>query len=201
VPVSVPGTQPWTDTGITISAGDSVSITSSGIWNPARARQSRRPRPEIRASGAAVTIVVHKRLGRGIELAALAEQLCADGIGLEFLAGELQGSHDPSGIVFTVLGAMSGSEREYIRDRTLEGHESARTQGKSIGGAAVTDDAMLAAALHLRGQEMSLRDIAARLVIATGKKKGQHPSPATVMRMLREHDERTAAATAVVGGG
>jgi len=49
---------------------------------------------------------------------------------------------------------------------------------------------MLAVALHLRGQELSLRDIAARLVIATGKKKGQHPSPATVMRMLREHDER-----------
>jgi hypothetical protein len=44
---------------------------------------------------------------------------------------------------------------------------------------------------------MSLRDIAARLVIATGKKKGQHPSPATVMRMLREHDEKTAAAVAV----
>jgi DNA invertase Pin-like site-specific DNA recombinase len=110
---------------------------------------------EIRASGAAVTIVVHehKRLGRGIE-------------------------------------------REYIRDRTLEGHESARARGKSIGGAAVTDEAMLAAALHLRGQELSLRDIAGRLVIATGKKKGQHPSPATVMRMLREHDEKTAAAVA-----
>ena len=48
---------------------------------------------------------------------------------------------------------------------------------------------MLAVALHLRGQELSLRDIAAGLVISTGKKKGQHPSPATVMRMLREHDE------------
>ena len=153
---------------------------------------------EIRGSGAAVTIVVHehKRLGRGIELAALAEQLRAAGIGLEFLTGELQGSHDPSGVVFTVLAALSGMEREYIRDRTLEGHESARIRGKSIGGAAVTDDAMLAAALHLRGQEMSLRDIAAKLVIATGKKKGQHPSPATVMRMLREHDEKTAAAAA-----
>ena len=47
------------------------------------------------------------------------------------------------------------------------------------------------------GQEMSLRDIASRLVISTGKKKGQHPSPATVMRMLREHDEKTAAAVTV----
>ena len=102
---------------------------------------------------AAVTIIVHehKRLGRGIELAALAEQLRADGIGLEFLAGELQGSHDPSGIVFTVLAAMSCSEREYIRDRTLEGHQSARARGKSIGGAAVTEDAMLAGSVSRRG--------------------------------------------------
>jgi hypothetical protein len=110
-------------------------------------------------SGVAVTIVVHehKRLGRGIELAALAEQLRAAEIGLEFLTGELQGSHDPS-------------------------------------GAAVTDEAMLAVVLHLRGQELSLRDIASRLVIAAGKKKGQHPSPSTVMRMLHEHDQKAAAA-------
>jgi hypothetical protein len=104
----------------------------------------------------------HKRLGRGIELAALAEQLRAADIGLEFLTGELQGSHAPSGVVFTVLAALSGMEREYIRDRALEGHESARARGKSIGGAAVIDEAMLAVALHLRGQELSLRDIATR---------------------------------------
>ena len=53
---------------------------------------------------------------------------------------------------------------------------------------------MLAVPIHLRGQEMRLRDIAARLVIATGKKKGEHPSPATVLLMLREHDEKAAAA-------
>ncbi|GAA4602518.1 hypothetical protein GCM10023195_07780 [Actinoallomurus liliacearum] len=52
---------------------------------------------------------------------------------------------------------------------------------------------MLSMALHLRDQGSSLRDIAARLVITKGKKKGQHPSPATVLRMLREHDEKTAA--------
>ena len=76
-----------------------------------------------------------------------------------------------------------------------------RTNGRKSGaggvhGAVLTDTPMLAAALHLRGQELSLRDIADRLVIATGKKKGQHPSPATVMRMLREHDEKAAAADA-----
>ncbi|MET7303944.1 recombinase family protein [Embleya sp. NPDC005575] len=150
---------------------------------------------ELRASGVRVTLVVHehKRLGRGIEVATPAEELKAGDVGLEFLTGELKGSHDPSGVVFTVLAALSGMEREYIRDRTLEGHESARKRGKTIGGAGVADDAMLSMALRLRGQEMSLRDIAARLVITTGKKKGRHPSPATVMRMLREHDERTTA--------
>ncbi|MEU0569252.1 recombinase family protein [Nonomuraea sp. NPDC005983] len=149
---------------------------------------------ELRASGVAATLVVHehKRLGRGIDLATLAEELKAAGVGLEFLTGELQGSHDPSGVVFTVLAALSGMEREYIRDRTLEGHESARARGKTIGGATITDDHMLSMALHLRGQDLSLRDIAARLVITSGAKKGRHPSPATVMRMLREHDQQTA---------
>ncbi|WP_445277214.1 recombinase family protein [Streptomyces sp. DSM 41033] len=154
---------------------------------------------EIRSSGAAVTLVVHehKRLGRGIELAMLAEELKASDVGLEFLTGELKGSHDPSGIVFTVLAAQSGMEREYIRDRTLEGHESARKRCKTIGGAGVTDPDMLSMALDLRDQEMSLRDIAKRLVITTGTKKGQRPSSATVMRMLREHDEKAATTASV----
>ena len=50
---------------------------------------------------------------------------------------------------------LSGMEREYIRDRTLEGHESARKRGKTIGGAGVTDDAMLSMALHLRTQDLT----------------------------------------------
>lgn len=117
-------------------------------------------------------------------------------VGLESLTGELKGSHNPSGIVFTVLAAMSGMGREYIRDRTLEGHESARKRGKTIGGAGVADRSMVSMALQLREQEMSLHDRAKRLVITTGKKKGQHPSPTTVMRMLREHDEQAAVVSA-----
>ncbi|MFC6880723.1 MULTISPECIES: hypothetical protein [Actinomadura] len=99
--------------------------------------------------------------------------------------------------MFIVLAGMSGMEREYIRDRTLEGHESARTRGKTIGGASGTDDAMLSHALHLRDQNMSLRDIAACLVITKGKKKGQHSSPAIVLRMLREHGQQAANAGAL----
>lgn len=153
---------------------------------------------EIRSFGVAVALVVHehKRLGRGIGLAVLAEELKASDVGLEFATGELKGSHDSFGIVFTVLAAMSGMEREYIRDRTLEGHGSARRHGHSVGGARVADEFMLSMALHLREQEMSLRDRAKRFVITTGKKKGRHPSPATVMRMLREYDEQAAVVSA-----
>ncbi|MDJ0344423.1 hypothetical protein QMK19_21100 [Streptomyces sp. H10-C2] len=64
---------------------------------------------------------------------------------------------------------------------------------QDIGGASVADESMPSMALPLREQEMSLRDIAKKLVIIKGAKKGQHPSPATVIRMLREHDEQTAA--------
>jgi hypothetical protein len=55
---------------------------------------------------------------------------------------------------------------------------------------------MLGMAVHLRGQDLSLREIATRLVITGGKKKGRHPSAATVLRMLREHDEKAAASAA-----
>ncbi|MFI6366223.1 hypothetical protein ACIBG0_26090 [Nocardia sp. NPDC050630] len=51
-------------------------------------------------------------------------------------------------------------------------------------------------ALHLRENGHSLRDIAARLVITHAEKKGRHPSPATVLRLLRDHDQSAAAAAA-----
>ncbi|MEV4937608.1 hypothetical protein [Streptomyces zaomyceticus] len=118
----------------------------------------------------------------------------AYGVTLEFLTGELRGEHAPDSVVFTVLAATFGTEREYIRERTLEGHEAARARRVTVGGATVVNDDMLSTAVH---QGMSLREIAPRLVITSGaKKKGKSPSPATVMRMLREHDERIAAVAA-----
>jgi hypothetical protein len=42
---------------------------------------------------------------------------------------------------------------------------------------------------------MSLRGIAKRLVITVGREKGRQPSPAAVMRMLREHDAQMPSAT------
>lgn len=61
------------------------------------------------------------------------------------------------------------------------------------GGRKVSDEDMLATVLRLRNEEhLSLREIASRLVIRTGKKGGRHLGPATVMRMPREHDAQKA---------
>ncbi|MFJ4960890.1 recombinase family protein [Streptomyces sp. NPDC088729] len=126
----------------------------------------------------------------------VAEELRDAEIELEFLAGPLAGKRDPAGhgaALFAFFAAMAESERDYIRDKTLEGQETARKNGKAIGGVRISDDDMFATALRLRDQEhLSLREIASRLVIRTGKKRGRHPALATVMRMLREHDEQAA---------
>ncbi|MFD8558350.1 hypothetical protein ACWDOR_21710 [Streptosporangium canum] len=50
----------------------------------------------------------HKRRGHGLAVAELAEQLRAHDVGLEFLTGELRGTRNPSGVVFTVPAALSG---------------------------------------------------------------------------------------------
>ncbi|MEV7595698.1 hypothetical protein ACFYMW_39370 [Streptomyces sp. NPDC006692] len=86
----------------------------------------------------------------------------ASDVGLEFLTGELKGSHNPSGIVFTVLAAMSGMERECIRDRTLvrtRVRPQARQDHRRRQRRRRIHAVHLSMALHLRGREMSLRDL------------------------------------------
>ena len=56
-------------------------------------------------------------------------------------------------------------------------------------------------ALYLRNQELSLRDIASRLVITPrARRKADTQSPGNLVRMLREHDQAAAAKPAPVTG-
>ncbi|GAA5063906.1 hypothetical protein [Thermocatellispora tengchongensis] len=94
------------------------------------------------------------------------------------------------------MRARADRPRPRLHRPPVPGHparQSARVRGKAIVGAAVTGEHMLPMALYLRDQDLGVRDIAARLVITSGKKKGRHPSAATVLRMLRDHDQQTAA--------
>ncbi|CAL9608949.1 hypothetical protein SUDANB6_05609 [Streptomyces sp. enrichment culture] len=71
------------------------------------------------------TVYEMKRLGRDTaELTALADHLTAHGLVLEMLAGPLPGIYDPTGpgkLLFAFFAAMAETERENIRESTLEG--------------------------------------------------------------------------------
>ncbi|MGW5695949.1 recombinase family protein [Streptomyces asiaticus] len=142
-----------------------------------------------------VIFTVHemKRLGRGAaELLAIAEDLRHHDIQLELLTGPLQGVYDPSGhgaALFAFFAGMAESEREYIREKSLEGQASARERGRHGGRPKVVDDDMADYARSLRANGVPVPQIAQKLIITSGKNKGQRPSVATVYRILADADE------------
>ena len=142
--------------------------------------------------GRPVILTVHElgRLARtSADLMALAAALAADGIRLEVLAGPLAGTWDPHGagaLVFDVLAAAAGLDRNHRREKSIEGQRAAAAEGRHGGRPRVFDQVMTAAALGLREQGMSVPEIAASLVITEGKNAGQHPSLASVYRLLAE---------------
>lgn len=86
---------------------------------------------------------------------------------------------------------MAESEREYIREKSLEGQASARDRGRHGGRPKVFDDDMAHYARTLRASGVSVPEIAAKLFISTGKNKGQNPSVASVYRVLAEGEPET----------
>ncbi|MEV5503652.1 recombinase family protein [Nonomuraea fuscirosea] len=154
-----------------------------------------------------VIVAVHemKRLGRGAaELLAIAEELRRHDIELELLSGPLQGIYNPSGhgaALFAFFAGMAESEREYIREKSLEGRASARERGRHGGRPKVFDDDMIAYARSLRERGVAVPDIARKLVIPSGKNKGRHPSVASVYRALAEAEPLPTAETAAGAEG
>ena len=136
-----------------------------------------------------VIFTVHemKRLGRcAAELLTIAEDLRHHDIQLELLTGPLQGVYDPSGhgaALFAFFAGMAESEREYVREKSLEGQASARERGRHGGRPKVVDDDMAANARSLRANGVPVPEIARKLVITSGKNQGKRPSVATVYRI------------------
>ncbi|MFI7642357.1 recombinase family protein [Nonomuraea sp. NPDC049400] len=142
-----------------------------------------------------VIFAVHemKRLARGAaELLAIAEELRSHDIELELLSGPLQGIYNPSGhgaALFAFFAGMAEPEREYIREKSLEGQASARERGRHGGRPKVFDDDMIAYACSLRERGVPVPEIARKLVIPSGKNKGRSPSLASVYRVLAAEGE------------
>ena len=134
------------------------------------------------------------------ELTALADHLTAHGLVLEMLAGPLPGIHDPTGpgkLLFAFFAAMAETERENIRESTLEGLDTAARKGKHGGRPPVITDDMLHTVLRRRAGGESVEQIQPDLIIPTGKRKGQNPSVASIYRALAEHAKRGAYPEAV----
>ncbi|MFJ9968758.1 recombinase family protein [Streptomyces avermitilis] len=147
------------------------------------------------------TVYEMKRLGRdAADLTALADHLTAHGLILEMLAGPLPGIYDPTGpgkLLFAFFAAMAETERENIRESTLEGLDTAACKGKHGGRPSVMTDDMLHTVLRRRANGESVEQIQPDLIIPTGKRKGQNPSVASIYRALAEHAKREAYPEAV----
>jgi DNA invertase Pin-like site-specific DNA recombinase len=94
------------------------------------------------------------------------------------LAGPLPGLYDPSGpgrLLFGFFAAMAETERENIREATLEGLDTAARKGKHGGRPPVITTDMLHTVLRRRAAGESVEQIQPDLIIGTGKRKGQHP--------------------------
>ncbi|MFE7712476.1 hypothetical protein ACFU6I_43615 [Streptomyces sp. NPDC057486] len=92
---------------------------------------------------------------------------------------------------------MAETERENIRESTLEGLDTAARKGKHGGRPAVITDDMLHTVLRRRASGESVEQIRPDLIIPTGKRKGQNPSLASIYRALAEHEKAQAYPEAV----
>ncbi|MEU1036258.1 recombinase family protein [Streptomyces mirabilis] len=147
-----------------------------------------------------VILSVHelKRLARNAaELMTLSGQLQSAGVQLELLTGPLSGIYDPGGMgamFFAVLAAAAQIERNYIREKTLEGQVSAAAKGNHGGRPKVIDEDMLVFARALKDRGVPVPEIAKKLTIKTGKNVGKPPSVASLYRALAEAEETEAPA-------
>ncbi|WP_227999732.1 recombinase family protein [Nocardia australiensis] len=156
----------------------------------ALARQFKEAAPQV-----PVVFTVHelKRLARNAaELMTLSGELQTGGIQLELLTG----IYDPNGMgsmFFAVLAVAGQIERNYIRDKTLEGQLIAASKGNHGGRPKVIDDDALTFALALKDKGDPVPDIAKKLTIKSGKRAGKHPSVASLYRAFAEAEQAATA--------
>jgi DNA invertase Pin-like site-specific DNA recombinase len=91
-----------------------------------------------------------------------------------------------------VLAVAAQADRNYIREKTLEGQAVAAAKGNHGGRPKVIDDDMLTFAVALKNKGTPVPKIAGKLVIKTGKNAGKRPSVASLYRALAEAEDTAA---------
>jgi hypothetical protein len=110
------------------------------------------------------------------------------------LAGPLTGIYDPTGtgrILFAFFAAMAETERENIREPPSK--DSPPQPAKETTAAARrSSPPTCCTPFSGRANGESVEQIRPDLIIPTGKRRGQHPSPDSIYRALAEHDKAQA---------
>ena len=91
-------------------------------------------------------------------------------------------------MLFAVLAVAAQLDRDYIREKTLEGQLAAAARGNHGGRPKVIDPDMAIIARLCVTRAHPSRDIAQKLKIQSGKNAGKHPSVASLYRALAETD-------------
>lgn len=83
-------------------------------------------------------------------------------------------------------------DRDYIREKTLEGQAAAAAKGNHGGRPKVIDDDMLTFAIALKNKGVPFPEITGKLVIKAGKNTGKRPSVASLYRALAKAEDTAA---------
>jgi DNA invertase Pin-like site-specific DNA recombinase len=87
-------------------------------------------------------------------------------------------------MLFAVCAVPAQLDRDYIRDKTIEGQRAAAARGNHGGRPRVIDEDTLLFARALRDKGVPIPVIAQKVTIKTGKNAGRHPSTASLYRAL-----------------
>ena len=93
-------------------------------------------------------------------------------------------------VLFAFFAAMAETERENIREATLEGPDAAARKGNHGGRPSVITEDMLHTVLRRRARGEPVESIRKDLIISTGKRKEKNPGLASIYRALAEHEKR-----------
>jgi DNA invertase Pin-like site-specific DNA recombinase len=99
-------------------------------------------------------------------------------------------------MLFAVLAVAAQLDRDYIREKPLEGQQVAAARGNHGGRRKVIDEDDVLVARALRDEGTRMPDIVKKVTIKTGKNAGEHPSVASLYRALADAEE----AASLAGG-
>ena len=92
---------------------------------------------------------------------------------------------------------MAETERENIREATLEGLDTAARKGDHGGRPPVITDDMLHTVLRRHANGETVEDIQPDLLIPTGRREGQSPSLSSIYRAPAQYEKAQAYPEAV----